>query len=104
MLRMWRAFVFPALCHECGFVCGLGYQDAAIHSGNLYRFDGWVRLATSRSGTDPQERPPQGRLGLARRGRQATSARRERVTANSILGAVDGDRVSAFADRESFSL
>lgn len=51
-LRLWRAFVFPALCEECGFVWGVSYQDAAIHSGGLYRFDGWVRLATSRSGTD----------------------------------------------------
>lgn len=53
-LRLWRSFVFPALCEECGFTWALSYQDAALHSGNLYRFDGWVRLATSRSGTDPR--------------------------------------------------
>ncbi|RWI54779.1 MAG: hypothetical protein EOR16_23705 [Mesorhizobium sp.] len=53
MLRMWRAFVFPTLCQECGFVWAVGYQDAAIHAGNLYRFDGWVQPATS-SGIDPR--------------------------------------------------
>jgi antitoxin VapB len=51
-LRLWRSFVFPALRAECGFVWAVSYQDAAIHSGRLYRFDGWVRLAASRSGTD----------------------------------------------------
>lgn len=51
-LRMWRAFVFPLLCEQCGFNWALSYQDAGIHSGNLYRFDGWVRFATSRSGND----------------------------------------------------
>lgn len=53
-LRLWRSFVFPALREECGFSWALSYQDPALHSGNLYRFDGWVRLATSRSGTDPR--------------------------------------------------
>lgn len=51
-LRLWRAFVFPALCRKHGFRWAISYQDARAHSGNLYRFDGWTRLATSRSGTD----------------------------------------------------
>lgn len=51
-LRLWRAFVFPALCQRHGFCWAISYQDAHAHSGNLYRFDGWTRLATSRSGTD----------------------------------------------------
>lgn len=45
MLRMWRAFVFPTLCQEFGFVWAVSYQDAAIHAGNVYRFDGWVQPA-----------------------------------------------------------
>lgn len=53
-LRLWRAFVFPALCEAHGFKWALSYQDAALHSGGLYRFDGWVRLARSRSGVDPR--------------------------------------------------
>lgn len=51
-LRLWRAFVFPVLRMQCGFAWAVSYQDAALHSGGLYRFDGWVRLADSRSGTD----------------------------------------------------
>ena len=48
VLRLWREFVFPVL----GKPWAVSYQDAAEHSGNLYRFDGWVRLGASRSGTD----------------------------------------------------
>lgn len=54
VLRLWRSFVFPALCHDRGCRWAVSYQDADAHTGDLYRFDGWVRLATSRSGTDPR--------------------------------------------------
>lgn len=47
-LRLWREFVFPFL----GFPIALSYQDADLHSGNTYRFDGWKRVAYSRSGDD----------------------------------------------------
>ncbi|WP_292212306.1 hypothetical protein [Mesorhizobium sp.] len=60
MLRMWRAFVCPTLCQECGFVWAVSYQDTAIHAGNLYRFDGWVQPATSQRHRSAlrQERSP----------------------------------------------
>jgi hypothetical protein len=48
MLRLWREFIFPAY----GYRWAVSYQDAIEHSGNLYRFDGWVKLGTSSSGTD----------------------------------------------------
>lgn len=48
LLRLWRLFVFDELPHAFA----LSYQDAALHSGDLYRFDGWKRVARSRSGTD----------------------------------------------------
>ena len=48
VLRLWREFVFPAT----GKHWAISYQDAVAHTGNLYRFDGWVRLGKSRSGTD----------------------------------------------------
>jgi hypothetical protein len=51
-LRLWREFVFPGMCEARGCSWAISYQDAALHSGNLYRFDGWVRLAFSHSGTD----------------------------------------------------
>ena len=54
MLRLWREMVLPDLARAYGYRWAVSYQDAALHTGNLYRFDGWVRLATSRSGTDPR--------------------------------------------------
>jgi hypothetical protein len=47
-LRLWREFVFPLL----GYEYAISYQDADIHNGNTYRFDGWKRISRSRSGTD----------------------------------------------------
>lgn len=48
MLRLWREFIFPAF----GKSWAISYQDAVIHGGDLYRFDGWTRIGTSNSGTD----------------------------------------------------
>ena len=47
-LRLWREFVFPTIKYDFA----ISYQDADIHNGNTYRFDGWKREAFSRSGTD----------------------------------------------------
>lgn len=48
-LRLWREFVFPAL----DFEAAISYQDADMHNGNIYRFDGWKRSPLkSSSGTD----------------------------------------------------
>lgn len=55
MLRMWREFVFPFL----GYEYAISYQDADLHTGNTYRFDGWRRVAFSHSGTDTRS----GRVG-----------------------------------------
>lgn len=57
-LRLWREFVFPGLCRVHGFGWALSYQDAALHSGDLYRFDGWSRIAYSHSGTDRRSGRP----------------------------------------------
>lgn len=53
-LRLWRLFVFRDLCAERGCRWAVSYQDAALHKGDLYRFDGWARIGQSRSGTDPR--------------------------------------------------
>ena len=58
MLRVWRELIFPML----GFDAAISYQDSALHSGNLYRFDGWKRAGFSRSGTDKRS----GRRGRAK--------------------------------------
>jgi hypothetical protein len=51
-LRLWREFVLPGLAARHGWSWAVSYQDAALHSGNLYRFDGWAKLGESSSGTD----------------------------------------------------
>ena len=59
MLRLWREFVFPAF----GAPWAVSYQDEKLHTGNLYRFDGWRVLATSqRSGPDTRS----GRAGRSK--------------------------------------
>jgi antitoxin VapB len=52
VLRLWREFAFPAICRAHSWTWAISYQDADLHTGNLYRFDGWLKLGTSSSGTD----------------------------------------------------
>lgn len=52
MLRLWREFVFPAICDRHGYSWVVSYQDAVMHRGDVYRFDGWVEIGRSSSGTD----------------------------------------------------
>lgn len=60
MLRLWREFVFPAY----GAAWAVSYQDEDLHTGNTYRFDGWVKLREhASSGTDRRS---------GRRGRKKT--------------------------------
>ncbi|UPG89308.1 hypothetical protein L2Y96_18185 [Luteibacter aegosomaticola] len=47
-LRLWREVVFPGL----GVAAAISYQDADLHTGNTYRFDGWARAGYSHSGND----------------------------------------------------
>lgn len=54
-LRLWREFVFPSL----GYDVAISYQDADLHNGATYRFDGWSRIGYSSSGTDSRS----GRVG-----------------------------------------
>lgn len=54
ILRLWREFVFPVL----GYQFAMSYQDADIHTGNTYRFDGWQRVAFAHSGTDTRSGRP----------------------------------------------
>ncbi len=53
-LRLWREFVFPSL----GYAWAVSYQDADIHNGATYRFDGWERVGFSHSGTDRRSGRP----------------------------------------------
>lgn len=47
-LRLWRNTVFPMYRRRWA----VSYQDTALHRGDLYRFDGWIRLADTRPGAD----------------------------------------------------
>ena len=60
MLRLWREMVFPAIGAVHGRDLAVSYQDEALHSGDVYRFDGWVML-TRAGGGGPDSRT--GRLG-----------------------------------------
>ena len=53
-LRMWREFVLPTLPYRYA----MSYQDADLHNGNTYRFDGWQRVARARSGPDTRSGRP----------------------------------------------
>lgn len=57
MLRMWCEFVFPTL----QYAFAISYQDADLHNGLTYRFDGWVRLRFSRAGGRDQRSGREGR-------------------------------------------
>jgi hypothetical protein len=57
-MRLWRAFAYPVIVRSWGTPWAISYQDAAsAKNGNLYRFDGWVKLGYSNSGVDPRARP-----------------------------------------------
>lgn len=50
-LRLWREYVFPGL----SVPVVISYQDADLHNGNTYRFDGWERIGYCPSGgSDPR--------------------------------------------------
>jgi len=53
-LRLWREFVLPSLPYEWA----MSYQDADLHNGNTYRFDGWKRIARAKSGPDTRSGRP----------------------------------------------
>jgi hypothetical protein len=65
-LRLWREFVFPALSDAWETPWAISYSDNQLHEGDLYRFDGWLRVGNTRSGTDTRGD------GEARKGRNKT--------------------------------
>lgn len=54
MLRLWTEIGYPEIVREWGTKWAISYQDAIQHTGNLYRFDGWVRLRETSGGADPR--------------------------------------------------
>lgn len=56
-MRMWRAFAYPLIAEAWGTPWVISYQDAARHTGNLYRYDGWLIAGYSVSGSDDRALP-----------------------------------------------
>lgn len=50
MLRLWREMVFPSLAAVHGRPIAVSYQDEALHTGDVYRFDGWLLLGRAGGG------------------------------------------------------
>lgn len=50
MLRLWREMLFPAIGAAHGRALAVSYQDEALHSGDLYRFDGWLLVGRGGGG------------------------------------------------------
>lgn len=55
MLRLWREVVFPAIAVAHQREIAVSYQDEALHTGDVYRFDGW-RLIGRGGGGGPDSR------------------------------------------------
>lgn len=56
-MKLWRHFAYPVIAKAWKTPWVISYQDAARHTGTLYRFDHWLILGYSTSGTDPRARP-----------------------------------------------
>lgn len=50
MLRLWREMILPDLIVAHRRDVAVSYQDEALHSGDLYRFDGWLLLGKAGGG------------------------------------------------------
>lgn len=56
MLRLWREMLLPAIAEAHGRWAAVSYQDEALHSGDIYRFDGWMLLGRAGRGGAPDKR------------------------------------------------
>ena len=56
-MKLWRTFAYPAIVRAWGAPWVVSYQDAARHTGTLYRFDHWLIVGYSTSGSDPRALP-----------------------------------------------
>lgn len=54
LIRLFTEFAQPAVARVWGTQWAISYQNAKMHRGDLYRFDGWLRLRETRGGPDPR--------------------------------------------------
>jgi hypothetical protein len=50
MLRLWREMIFPAIASVHSRQVAVSYQDEALHSGDIYRWDGWLDIGKAGGG------------------------------------------------------
>lgn len=50
MLRLWREMVLPGIASVHHRRIAVSYQDEALHTGDIYRFDGWQLLGKGGGG------------------------------------------------------
>lgn len=56
-MKLWRTFAYPLIVRTWGTPWVISYQDAARHKGTLYRYDHWLIVGYSTSGSDPRALP-----------------------------------------------
>lgn len=54
VLRLWREIAMPQIVRTWKTPWAISYQNAIMHRGDLYRFDGWQRVGWSTGGSDPR--------------------------------------------------
>lgn len=50
MLRLWRELVLPPMLAVHRRIGAISYQDEALHTGAIYRWDGWIDLGKAGGG------------------------------------------------------
>lgn len=65
MLRLWREMIFPAVAAAHGRTVAVSYQDESLHTGDVYRFDGWRLIGKGgRGGRDNRTGRPGRKLRI----------------------------------------
>lgn len=64
VVRLWREFALPSIRQARGHEWAVSYQDGHLHSGDLYRNDGWVKLGKFKSGGHDPRTGRTGRSGF----------------------------------------
>jgi len=54
ILRLWTEVGFAEISRAWKTPWAISYQNAKMHKGDLYRFDGWARLKETSGGADPR--------------------------------------------------
>jgi antitoxin VapB len=87
-VRLWREFAFLRIREERGHDWAVSYQDSSFHVGDLYRFDGWVKLGRFKSGGKDPRTGRKGRAGWVWGWHPEAAERRRRALSDSAQQAL----------------